>query len=175
MVTATSVKRTMFFGVIGAALAAMIAGAATTGVRRPSPLPVVETPGIELQGAELAAEIARLRERLRPAAEPQEPARDLFRFSAGTPGRADVEVPLPALEIAPPPLAISAALDLVGIAEDPGADGPVRTAIISGAAELFLAKEGDTVAGRYRVTMIGGAVVELSDLVAGTTIRLALK
>lgn len=174
VVTPRNVKRTAAFGVIGAALAAMIAGATTSGVRRPLPLPLVKTTAIELQGAGLAAEIARLHERLRPSTEPQQPARNLFRFGAGA-SLADVGLPPRATDVAPAPLATSAPLNLVGIAEDPGADGPVRTAIISGAAELFLVKEGETVAARYRVTRIAGEIVELIDLSDGTTLRLVLK
>ena len=67
------------------------------------------------------------------------------------------------------------ALKLSGIAEDVTPDGLVRTAIISGSGELFVAKEGDTVAERYRVVKISADVVELADLTEGTTVRLALK
>ena len=69
-------------------------------------------------------------------------------------------------------------LKLVGLAEDVGADGPVRTAILSSGKELFFAKEGDRIANRYRVVRISGETVELSDEAPGSrglTIRLALK
>jgi hypothetical protein len=66
-------------------------------------------------------------------------------------------------------------LRLVGIAEDPGPDGPIRTAIISGMGQIFFVKEGDSIAGRFRVQQLSGEVAELSDLVDSTTYRLALK
>ena len=66
-------------------------------------------------------------------------------------------------------------LKLVGIAEDPGPDGPIRTAIISGLGQLFFVKEGDSIAGRFRVQHLSGEVAELSDLADSTIHRLALK
>ncbi len=66
-------------------------------------------------------------------------------------------------------------MKLSGIAEDATPDGLVRTAILSGSGELFVAKEGDTVAERYRVVKISADVVELADLTEGTTVRLALR
>ena len=55
-------------------------------------------------------------------------------------------------------------MKLAGIAEDPEADGPVRTAIISGEGQLFMVKEGEAVTPRYRVAKISADVVELVDL-----------
>ena len=64
---------------------------------------------------------------------------------------------------------------LSGIAEDATPDGVVRTAIISGFGQLFLAKEGDPVTDRYRVVKISSDVVELTDLADRSTFRLALR
>jgi hypothetical protein len=130
---------------------------------------------IELRGAELAAEIARLHERLRPTAAPLQ-ARDLFRYSGRRTTTPAFSVPTPPSVLestapgVPPP-----AFALVGLAEDAGPDGPIRTAIISGAGELFLVKEGEAVTTRYRVVTISSGVVELGDVTDGTTLRLALK
>ena len=66
-------------------------------------------------------------------------------------------------------------MKLSGIAEDATADGVVRTAIISAAGQLFLAKEGENVTPRFRVSKISADVVELSDLIDGSALRLALK
>ena len=67
-------------------------------------------------------------------------------------------------------------MSLIGVAEDPGADGViVRTAIISGFGDLFLVKEGDPVTARYTVAKISGEVAELTDLTDASIIRLALK
>ena len=64
---------------------------------------------------------------------------------------------------------------LVGIAEDPGPDGPVRIAFISAGGQLFNVKEGETVLDHYRVTKIAEDVVALADVNDGTVRRLALR
>jgi len=170
-------KRTATIGVIGGALAVWLAGAATSNRRVVDTTIATPTP-VELSGAELADEIARLRERLHPVVEPQHPARNLFQFSsraAAPSSRVDraaaaiSEVPAQPAPAAPPPLT------LVGIAEDPSPDGPIRTAIISGPGQLFFVKEGDSIAGRFRVQRLSGEVAELTDLADSTTHRLALK
>jgi len=169
-------KRVVTFGAAGAVLAAMLAGAATTGRRSVEPVPRINTSAVELRGAELAAEIARLRERLRPTDGPRRPARNLFQFGAGRVAREEpIAVTLPSPAIADlPPRPAAAPLKLVGMAQDAGADGTVRTAIISGLGDLFLVKEGESVTPRFRVVTISDGAVELVDLEAGTTLRLAL-
>jgi hypothetical protein len=164
--------------VVGAALLAWLAGAATSNHAIP-PAPIVEPRAIESRGAELADEIARLHERLRPVATPRHPARNLFAYRAmGAPAPSpSVAAPRPALTEAAPapaPLALPA-LKLAGIAEDSGADGPERTAFISGEGQLFMVKEGETVTPRYRVTKISADVVELIDLTDNSIRRLALR
>jgi hypothetical protein len=169
-------KRTATLGVVGGALAVWLAGAATSN-RRVVDTTIAKPTPIELRGAALADEIARLRERLHPVAEPQHPARNLFQFSsraAAPPSR--VDPPPPAISDPPAQRAPAAPpLKLIGIAEDPGPDGPIRTAIISGLGEIFFVKEGDSIAGRFRVQHLSGEAAELSDLVDSTTYRLALK
>jgi hypothetical protein len=64
---------------------------------------------------------------------------------------------------------------LIGVAEDPAADGPIRTAIISGQGQLYLAKEGDTVAFIYRVGRVSSESVELIDTAGGAPLELTLK
>jgi hypothetical protein len=170
-----NLKRTATIGVVGAALAAWLASAATSKRAIPPPL-VIRPPAIDSRGAELADEIARLHERLRPTTTPSQPGRNLFTFRA-----ARAQAPAPA---APPPAAaivdapvVSAlpALKLAGIAEDAGAEGPERTAIISGDGQLFMVKEGDAVTLRYRVAKISVDVVELTDLTDNSIRRLALR
>jgi hypothetical protein len=71
---------------------------------------------------------------------------------------------------------VEPALELIGVAEDQTAQGLVRTAIVTALTdELFLVKEGETIAGRYRVKTVGNDAVELTDLVTGTSRRLALR
>jgi hypothetical protein len=169
-------KRTATIGLVGGALAVWLAGAATSNRRVVDTTIATPTP-IELRGAELADEIARLRERLHPVAEPQQPARNLFQFSsraAASASRVDRQAPAVS-EVPAPPAPAAPPLTLVGIAEDPGQDGPIRTAIISGPGQLFFVKEGDSIAGRFRVQRLSGEVAELTDLADSTIHRLALK
>lgn len=172
-----NVKRTTTIVVFGGALAAWLAAAATyRGPDIGEPL-VLKSSAIDGRGAALAGEISRLHERLHPTARPPQAGRDLFSFVASRPRAVElVKTPAAALTEAPaiarPTLP---AMRLSGIAEDATADGVVRTAIISGFGQLFLAKEGDPVTDRYRVVKISSDVVELTDLADRSTLRLALR
>jgi len=173
-----NLKRTATIAVVGGALAAWLAGAATSNRALPPPI-VTETAPIDARGAALANEIARLRERLRPSATPNQPARNLFVFHTAAPRPAPIPVaPKSALSEAAPlvPLVAQPALKLAGIAEDPGPNGTTeRTAIISGEGQLFMVKEGENVTPRYRVVKVSADVVELLDLSTNTPRRLALR
>jgi hypothetical protein len=170
-----NVKRIAYLSLAGGVLAAMIAGATTSGGRRPAPTtPAASTTAIELRGAELAAEVARLRARLRPTGEPQEPSRNLFRFggraarveSASIAPPPENPVAPPEEPPAPPPFT------LVGLATDNG----VKTAILAGlAGDVLLVTEGETLASRYRVARVDADAVELTSLANGTTVRLRLQ
>jgi hypothetical protein len=172
-------KRTVTIVVGGVALVAWLAGAATSNHAIPAVIATPHAP-IEARGAELATEIARLQERLRPSNTPRQPGRNLFAFRAGA-QRASVPpipvtTPPPAPSESMPLVPALPALKLAGIAEDPGPeDTMLRTAIISGEGQLYLVKEGENVTMRYRVTQISQDVVELLDLVDGSTRRLALR
>lgn len=167
-----NVKRIAILSTAGAVLAAMIAGATTSGVRRAAPVAITpNTTAIELQGAELAAEVARLRARLRPTDQPQEPARNLFQFNARTvrssPAAADfTPTPAPAGVVAPP-----APLTLIGFA----AEGATRTAIVSGFGDLFLVKEGDRIGAQFRVARIDADGVEVTNVSDDTRFTLNLQ
>ena len=173
-----NVKRTATIVVVAAVLVAWLAGAAPS--KRVIPPPIVTTPrAIDLRGIELTNEIARLHDRLRPTTTPTEGRRNLFAF-----GSAPAAVPVPAPDVRSAlPAAVEAvrqnvgepALKLAGIAEDAGADGPERTAIISGNGQLFMVKEGDAVTARYRVIRISSDAVELGDMNAGIVRRLVMK
>jgi hypothetical protein len=171
-------KRTATIVVVGGALLAWLAGAATSN-RAIEPAPVISIPAIDNSGVALEKEISRLHERLRPTATPAQSNRNLFSFRSA-PVRA-VPVPArsapatPALVEAPPLPPPLPPLKLVGIAEDPGADGPARTAIVVGDGQLFTVKEGENVTARYRVTRISADVVELLDLNDNSLRRLALR
>jgi hypothetical protein len=167
-----SVNRIAMLSTAGAVLAAMIAGATTSGVRRPAPVVIPpNTTAIELQGAELAAEVARLRARLRPTDPPQEPARNLFQFDSravrSSPAAADLApIPLPIAAAPPPP-----PLTLIGFA----AEGAIRTAIISGFGDLFLVKEGDRIGAQYRVSRVDADGVEVTNVSDDTTFTIRLQ
>lgn len=171
-----NIKRTATMAVVGAALAAWLAGAATSNPPMPSPQ-AFEPPPPDPGGVALAAEISRLQHRLRPDATPRQPGRNLFAFRhAPLPVQAAASAAMPATAPAatPAPLA-QTPLSLAGVAEDPGPDGPIRTAVISTAGQVFLVKVGEVVVSRYRVERISPDVVELRDLIDGSLRRLALK
>lgn len=176
--TLMNTMRTATFVLGAGALAALIAGATTSG-RRPAAVPPIDRARpVELQGAELAAEIARLQERLRPTTAPSS-SRNLFMF--GAPGRraTDVVPAAPEMMLPPVPVRVPAPtpprLVLVGLAEDVTDGGPVRTAIVSGFGDIFLVKVGEAVASRYRVVNVASDGVELVDETDGSTLRLSLK
>ena len=175
-VLAMKLNRVVAFAVIGAALAAWFAAASTAG-RRPIVVnPVQRTTPVEVRGAELAAEISRLRERLHPTTQPQAPTRNLFAFSRSTVRRPEIVTRPEVIEetqssrpSAPP------SLRLVGIAEEEGTDGVVRTAIISSMGQLFFAKVGEEVTRRYRVENISGDAAVLTDVGDSSSLTLVLK
>lgn len=171
-----NLKRTATIGVVGAALAAWLASAAAPSRAVPPPI-VIHPPAIDSRGAELADEIARLHERLRPTSTPNQPGRNLFTFRSGRVHAVAPAVPAPAPAIVDAPVARPAlpSLKLAGIAEDAGPNGLERTAIISGDGQLFMVKEGDAVTLRYRVVKISADVVELTDLTDNSVRRLALR
>lgn len=168
------IKRAAMLGAACGAIGVWLA-AATTGVRSPAQMIAPKAAAIDKKGEALAAEIQRLHERLRPSDSPLQ-NRDLFQYagsravsSSAAPARlAPIDVP-PATQPAAP------AFKLVGIAEDEGANGLVRTAIVSGSGELMFVKEGDAVAPGYRVAKISSDAVELTDMGSGSSLLLVLK
>jgi hypothetical protein len=174
--SAMQVKRTAAIVVGGGALAAWLAGAATSNRALPDPV-VTRPPAIDARGENLAHEIERLHERLRPSESPRTPGRNLFTFRVVAPRAAAQPPPAaPAIVEAPAPTRpAEPLLKLSGIAEDPGPDGPVRVAFISGDGQLYLAKIGDQVTPRYRVERISTDVVELVDLTDNHIRRLAMR
>ena len=168
---------TMTVVVLGGAFAAWLAVDAMSGTRDAASRSAERAVPVDARGEALASELARLQERLAPSATPLQPGRNLFHFTSPRPRR-DAVAARPALTEALP-IAPAAAppppFKLIGIAEDAGADGPIRTAIVSGPGQLFLVKEGQNVTLRYKVTKIGADIVELQDLGDHSTLRLALK
>jgi hypothetical protein len=174
-----SVKRIAAVGAVGGVLAVWLAAAST--MLTPPVLDTSErkTTPVELRGAALAAEITRLHERLRPTSAPQLPSRNLFEFSRTAPAASPIPRDLPERGLleaeAPRPAPAAPPLKLVGMAEDAGPEGPVRTAIISGFGQLFIVKEGERVTARYQVAKISSEAAEIRDLGDNSTITLVLK
>jgi hypothetical protein len=170
-----SVRRTVVLGVVGGAIAVWLAAAATSTTRTAAPIAPPKTNAVDRSGAELAAEIARLHERLRPSDTPLQ-SRNLFRYAAPAvaPRSGPATPPAPIVQ-EQPVAAAGSPLKLVGVAEDAGDGAATRTAIISGFGELFLVKEGDAVTLRYRVSRISPDAVELVDVGDNTPLRLALR
>jgi hypothetical protein len=135
--------------------------------------------GTQALSAEVQQQATRLHQLIAEAPAPTNNPRNLFAFGAPrtAPSKPNL-VEATSLEAPAPPAApASPALLLMGIAEDAKPDGVQRTAVISGDGDaLFMVKEGDTVADRYRVAKIGADAVELEDLtVKGSIRRLALR
>lgn len=171
-----NLKRAAIVAAGGGALAVWLAAAATPGIGGAPAVTRSKPTALDAQGAELSGEVERLRERLRPSAEPRAPGRNLFRYAARPAHGAasHPERPEPP-SAAPTPRLPSVQLDFIGVAESPGADGVVRTAIMTAGGQLVHAREGDSVTSRYRVSRITAEVVELVDTADGATTRLVLR
>jgi hypothetical protein len=106
--------------------------------------------------------------------------RNPFRFGTGktTPPSAHVNgssMPLPATIAPSAPIAPPApSYTLSGIAERNTPEGRKRTAVISGAGQLYLVGEGEMVAGRYLVVRVDPEGVVLRDQ-TGTELSLVLR
>lgn len=98
-----------------------------------------------------------IRERAHRSAEPARRPQDVF-------------VPPATLEPAPAPT-----VTLIGVATSGEGDAVVRTAVVSGTGQLWLAREGAVVAGRYRVERVGADEVDLRDTVLNTRHTLRLR
>lgn len=156
---------------------------ATAGTPQP-PLPAaaLSTPSAAPAAPDLVADMEKETERLRRGLSTlqgfQAPARNPFEFSGVSSSREPQHaVPLarPATEALPLAAEVPPPLALIGIAEDARAGAVVRTAILSGAGDVFLAGIGETVLGRYRVAAIAPEVVELTDDEGGRILRLVLR
>jgi hypothetical protein len=109
-----------------------------------------------------------------PAAhEPARRDRNIFAFKRPAPKA--LPAPAPAADLLAPAASgqqpALALFKLIGIADDAGS----RTAIISGQGQLYLVREGETVAFVYRVSRVAPESVELEDTTGGAPLRLFLK
>ena len=170
-----NVKRTATLVVVGVPAAAWLYAATSSGTPREIALPIERAASVDARSGALASEIARLHERLRPDTTPHQPGRNLFAFTASRQKPASIAPKAALSETIATPIAEPPPFKLIGVAEDTGPDGPVRTAIVSAPGQVFLVKIGQNVTLRYRVEKISSEVVELIDLGDGSTLRLALK
>ena len=128
--------------------------------------------------SDIVQQADRLQARLRQEALYREPGRNLFRFAPRPAARpaahANVDAPpAPAAELptTPPPLPMR----LAGIAVDENGPETVRTAILSTFSGVVLARPGDEVLDRFRVTDVEDEAVNLITIADGTAVRLTLK
>jgi hypothetical protein len=155
---------------------ASAAGLVRQAPRAPEPERAAQPDATSLLAAEVHAQTLRLQTRLASAPAPQEPLRNPFTFAPRPAERRAVHLPPAAEEATPTGPPAEPAIELIGVAENETPDGVARTAIISAlGGELFLVKEGETIAARYRVGTVSGDAVELNDLLLGTVRRLALR
>jgi hypothetical protein len=169
VMTRTTLKALWFGG--GGVLATWFAVAPNTAVGPVSPPHAVQA-SAPRSFEELSVQSTRLRER-RAATTPHEATRNPFRFNTPKPvTRAAAQRNLEAVPQIDTPMPVTPPqplLTLSGMAQKSGK----RTAIITGAGQLYLVAEGDTVAGLYTVVQIDPEEVLLRDA-AGTEQRLRL-
>jgi hypothetical protein len=175
----TAGKALGVLAVLAAAGSWFASGALT---RRPAPFPA--DPPWPASQTEVGRTTARLALGLKLLTSPSRtapytaPARNPFHFGASRPGSvqpatsAATATGTPAAAGMPPE---RPAMQLAGMAEDPGQQGPVRRAVIVAAGELFVVGTGDLVLGRFRVTRTDAEAVELEDLQGGPRTILALR
>jgi hypothetical protein len=163
---------------LASVLVAWLAGAAGLSVTSSSHQPQVqrsETSATQALADDIQAQASRLRSRLATAPAPRQPLRNPFTFATRVvrPAQGLTTVAPKPLVTAPPG---EPPLQLVGVAERETSAGTIRTAMItSDSDELFMLLEGETLGARYRVKTVAAESVELTDLVTGTTRRLALR
>jgi hypothetical protein len=104
------------------------------------------------------------------------PGRDLFRFQSRPAPAVVRPAPKPVVEPpAPPPPPPLPPLSLSGVAVDIVNGVPQRSAVLSAPSNVLIVREGESVAGLYKVLSIGDDSVELEAIADGSrrTLRFA--
>lgn len=176
MMTKSALKTLWFGG--GGVLATWIAVTPNHGVPTAAPTAPQQTAATREQSAvDWKAQAERLRWRTE-AVTLRASTRNPFRFNAPkSPPRTGNRV-----EPEPTPAAVAPvdapqslpSLTLSGIAETKTPEGARRTAVISSDGQLYLVREGDSVAGRYTVIAVNPEAVLLRDS-SGAELRLLLR
>ncbi len=126
-----------------------------------------ETAAAALPSGDIEREAARLAAGLRAEAAYRAPTRNPFRFGAPVQAPAVQAAPEPAVTLPPappePPFVV-----LSGIGTDVVDGAIVRTAVLTTASGVTLAKVGDLVGADYRVREIREDAVDLESLADGT-------
>jgi hypothetical protein len=128
---------------------------------------------------EVQSQASRLHARMAEAPTPSANVRNPFAFGALRAPHRPPGAEMAHAAVAAEPAAFTPAppqLVLMGMAEESTPAGPRRTAIIGTEGDdVLFVHEGDTVAGRYRVTKIGADAVELQDVTNNAYRRIALR
>jgi hypothetical protein len=141
--------------------------------------PAARAPQTSAATIDIQQEAARLQLRTQQEPRYHETSRNPFRFGArpapearpsGTSGPPRVAPP-PAIPPAPPQPRVS----LDGIATDVIDGQEQRTAILNTDSGVVLAKEGEQVAGQFRVVKVATDAVELVNVADGSTLRIVLR
>lgn len=145
-------------------------------IRAPGPAP----DAIALDGlaADVQAQTGKLRARMASAPAPRAAIRNPFTMSEPPPRIRQARAPEPVVleAFVPPAAELEPALTLIGVAEDRGPKGLVRTAMISGPqSDLLMVTAGQQLLGMYEVVAVGADAVELKHLTSGAVRRLPLR
>ena len=142
--------------------------------------PAGRAPQTSAATIDIQQEAARLQLRTHQEPRYNETSRNPFRFGArpapesrpsGTSGPPRVAQPLAVPVLSPPQARVS----LDGIATDVVDGQEQRTAIINTDSGVVLAKEGERVAGQFRVVKIAPDAIELLNVTDGSTLRIVLR
>jgi hypothetical protein len=153
---------------------------------QPAPVPVAKaskpsrpgktTRSHDVTSFDLNDAAERLHARLTTSPRPRNSDRNPFEFG---------QAPTPRVALTPavPPLAAPAApvgpqpppFTLTGVAEQKNGEALERTAILTGNNQIYFAKSGDRLLGRYEVTAVGADAIELREIAGGQIVRLGLR
>jgi len=135
----------------------------------------IPPPPIAVEAAAIRAGVQRLQ--ARSGGRPSLPAaaRNPFRFNERQPA----PEPVPSQAASRPALSTARVstpdFRLIGLAEDPGPEGPQRTAVVSGLDQLFFLKVGDLFGGHFKVVGLSADAIEIEDSTTGTTFTLTMR
>jgi hypothetical protein len=164
-------------GLLGAWLASAAGiSRAPRAIRAPGRAP--EAVAFDSLAADVQAQTGRLRARMASAPAPEAAVRNPFTLSEPPRRIRQTQAPEPIVlqTVVAPAAELEPVLALIGVAEDTGPKGLLRTAMISGPQnDLMMVTAGQQILGMYEVVAVGTDVVELKHLTSGAVRRLALR